>query len=258
MAGSEHPVSVERDGAIAVITIDNAPANAAGRAVISGIGQALLEAEQDHDCRAVILTGAGERFFCSGADVKEFASAGAEAIATAQDLTLRMEMSRLPIIAAVNGAALGGGCELMLACDLRIASETARFGQPELKLGILPGWGGTQRLTRQIGRAAAMEMLLTGDPVDAQRALALGLVNRVVPAAELTSAARELARELATRAPLSIAATKRAVNRGLDRPIEDGLLAEREEFVQIFTSDDAREGVSAFVEKRQAAPWKGR
>lgn len=250
-------VRVERDGALAIVTIDHPPANAISRAVVAGITQALVEAEADERCRAMVITGAGPRFFAAGADIGEFASAGGDTIASAQELTLAMERSRLPIVAAVNGIAFGGGCELTLACDVRIASSTARFGQPEIKLGIIPGWGGTQRLPRLIGRAAATELLFSGDPVEASRALDLGIVARVVEPEALAEAARALASRFAAQAPLAMAATKRAIADGSDRPLAEGLEAERREFVSLFSSEDAREGITAFLEKRPPT-WTGR
>jgi enoyl-CoA hydratase len=250
-------VRFERDGALAIITIEHPPANAISRAVVLGIGEALEQSAADESCRAVILTGAGPKFFAAGADITEFGSDAAATVAAAQHFTLEMESSRLPIIAAVNGIAFGGGCELAMACDVRIASENARFGQPEIKLGIIPGWGGTQRLPRLIGRSAAMELLLTGDPIDAARALQLGLVSRVVGADTLLDAARDVAGRFAGQAPLAVAATKRAVTAGLDRPLREALDAEREEFVALFATEDAREGISAFLEKRPPS-WSGR
>ena len=250
-------VRVERDGAIAIATIDHPPANAINRAVVLGLTEALDQAEADQTCHGLILTGAGPKFFAAGADISEFGSAGGDNIATGQDLSLRMERSRLPIVAAVNGIAFGGGCELTLACDARIAASNARFGQPEIKLGIIPGWGGTQRLPRLIGRAAATELLLSGDPVDAARAAELGLVSRVVEPAELLGAALEMVRRFAQQAPLALAATKRAIAQGLDRPLEEGLEAERREFVALFSTADAAEGISAFLEKRPPT-WSGR
>jgi enoyl-CoA hydratase len=250
-------VRVERDGALVMVTIDHPPANAISRAVVEGITQAITEAEADEGCRALILTGAGPKFFAAGADISEFGSQRGDTIATGQQLTLAMERSRLPIIAAVNGIAFGGGCELTLACDVRIASSNARFGQPEIKLGIIPGWGGTQRLPRLIGRTAAMHLLLTGDPIDAAHALRLGLVFNVVESDELLDSARELAGIYAAQAPLALAATKRAVAEGLDRPLAEGLEAERREFVGLFSSADAAEGITAFLEKRPPT-WTGR
>jgi enoyl-CoA hydratase len=250
-------VRVERDGALAIITIEHPPANAISRAVLAGITQALQEAEADDGCRAAILTGAGPKFFAAGADVTEFGSSGSKSISGGQVLTLAMERSSLPIVGAINGIAFGGGCEIAMACDVRIASTNARFGQPEIKLGIIPGWGGTQRLPRLIGRSAAMELLLTGDAIDSARALALGLVSRVVEPETLLGAARDIAGRFAAQAPLAIGATKRAVSEGLDRPLAEALEIERREFVGIFSSDDAREGVTAFLEKR-APSWTGR
>jgi enoyl-CoA hydratase len=249
-------VRTERDGALVIVTIDHPPVNAINRAVTQGIVQALNDAEADPGCRALIITGAGPKFFSAGADVTEFGSSGADTIAAGQALTLAMERSRLPIVAAVNGIAYGGGCELSLACDVRIAASNARFGQPEIKLGIIPGWGGTQRLPRLIGRTAALHLLLTGDPIDAAHALQLGLVFNVVESEGLLDSARELAGLYASRAPLALAATKRAVAEGLDRPIAEGLEAEGREFVNILASQDAVEGITAFLEKRPPM-WTG-
>jgi enoyl-CoA hydratase len=250
-------VRVERDGAIAIVTIDHPPANAISRAVVLGITEAFNSSEADPSCRGLVLTGGGPKFFAAGADISEFGSQGGDNIAQGQELTLAMERSRLPVIAAVNGIAFGGGCELTLACDVRIASTGARFGQPEIKLGIIPGWGGTQRLPRLIGRSAAIELLLSGDPIDSARALALGLVSQVVEPDELLSAAISVARKFAAQAPLALAATKRAVADGLDRPLSEGLEAERREFVGLFATADAREGITAFLEKRTPS-WTGR
>jgi enoyl-CoA hydratase/carnithine racemase len=249
-------VRVDRDGAVAIVTIDHPPANAINTAVILGLTQALDEAEADPTCHGLILTGAGPKFFAAGADISEFGGGG-DPVAIGADLTLRMERSRLPIVAAVNGIAFGGGCELTLACDVRIAASNARFGQPEIKLGIIPGWGGTQRLPRLIGRPAAVELLLSGDPVDAARALELHLVSQVVEPEALRDSALAITRKLASQAPLALAATKRAIADGLDRPLPEALEVERREFVGMFSSDDAREGISAFLEKR-APSWTGR
>ena len=250
-------IRVDRDGAIAVVTIEHPPANAINRGVVLGLSEALADAEADATCRALVLTGAGPKFFAAGADITEFGGAGGESIGEAQNVTVAMERSRLPIVAAVNGIAFGGGCELTLACDARVAASTARFGQPEIKLGIIPGWGGTQRLPRLIGRAAAAELLFSGDPIDAGRALELGLVSRVVEPDALMDTALEVARRYAAQAPLAFAATKRTLAEGLDRPLAEGLEVERREFVGLFASEDAREGITAFLEKR-APVWTGR
>jgi len=253
------PVRVDREGAVALLTIDHPPANAISRAVIAGLREAVAEiGREGSGVRAAILTGAGERFFAAGADIKEFQSAGAENIADGQTLTLEMERCPVPLIAAVNGVAFGGGCELAMACDVRIAAATARFGQPEINLGILPGWGGTQRLPRLIGLSRAMPLLLTGDPIDAEAALQFGLVSAVVEPGELLDAARALATRIATKAPLAVAAAKRAALQGLDAPaMAEALAVERREFTALFTSEDAVEGVAAFLDKR-APEWHGR
>jgi len=251
-------VRTERQGARVIVTIDHPPANAISSAVIAGLRAAFAAAVADPAVRVAVITGDGERFFSAGADVTEFPSAGGGNTATGgQQLTLEMESLPIVIVAAINGMALGGGLELALACDARIAASSARFGQPEIKLGIIPGWGGTQRLPRFIGRARAMTMLLSGDPIDAATALEWGLVSKVVDGAELLAAATELAEVFEKRAPLAVAATKRAVAGGLDRPIADGLAAEQREFAGLFASEDAREGITAFLEKR-APNWKGR
>jgi enoyl-CoA hydratase len=252
------PVRTTRHGGVSLLTIAHPPVNAISRAVATAILDGLAEAEADPACRALLLTGEGSRFFSAGADVSEFVAAGADSKITAtMEVTRRLETSRLPVIAAVNGVAFGGGCELALACDLRVCTEKARFGQPEIKIGIIPGWGGTQRLPRLIGRGPAMEMLLTGDPIGASRALELGLVTRVVPADQLLDEALALAAVIAERPPLAVAATKRTVHQGLAGSLDQGLDLESQEFARLFTTEDAREGVAAFLEKRQPV-WRGR
>lgn len=246
----------DREGGTSTLTIDHPPANAISSAVVAGLAEGLSRAEADDTCRALVITGAGPKFFSAGADVTEFGS-GDGSLGGAVDLTLRLERSRLPIIAAVNGVAFGGGCELSLACDVRIATRGARFGQPEIKLGIMPGWGGTQRLPRLIGRARASELLLTGDPVDADSALQLGLVAEVVEDGGLAEAAARWAELLGSRAPKALAAIKRSMNEGLHLPIADALALEQREFAELFGTEDAAEGVSAFLQKRQPE-WKGR
>jgi enoyl-CoA hydratase/carnithine racemase len=253
MAETADPIRVEREGAAALVTITHPPVNAISRAVAVALLEALTAAEADPACRALVLTGDGDRHFSAGADLTEFPAD----VTASVEVTRRLESSRLPVVAAVNGFALGGGCEIALACDLRICSANARFGQPEIKLGLIPGWGGTQRLPRLVGRGRALEMLLTGEQVDSARALAWGLVTRVVPPADLRQEALVLAGLLAERPPLAVAAIKRAVHRGLDGPLEDGLRREREEFDRVLGSEDAREGLSAFLEKRPPT-WRGR
>ena len=246
----------ERDGAVSTLTIDHPPANAISNAVVGGLAEGLERAEADESCHALVITGAGPKFFSAGADITEF-GAGDSSLGGAVDLTLRLERSRLPIVAAVNGVAFGGGCELSLACDVRIAARSARFGQPEIKLGIMPGWGGTQRLPRLIGRARASELLLTGDHIDADSALQLGLVAEVVEDGGLAEAAARWAQLLGSRAPRALAAIKRAMNDGAQLPIADALALEQREFAELFGTEDAAEGISAFLQKRQPV-WKGR
>jgi enoyl-CoA hydratase len=250
------PVRSEHQGPVTLLTISHPPVNSISRGVAQGLLEGLGQAEADSSCRAVVLTGEGSRFFSAGADVTEFGRGEGETTAS-MEVTRRLEASRLPVVAAINGIAFGGGCEMALACDIRVAAEEARLGQPEVKLGIMPGWGGTQRLPRLIGPGRAMELLLTGDPIDAGEALRCGLVTRVVPAAQLAQEAMGLARLLAERPPLAIAAIKRSVRRGLEGSLEAGLRLESEEFARLFGTEDAREGVAAFLEKRQPA-WKGR
>ena len=249
-------IKVDRDGGVATFTIDHPPANAVNGAVVEGLAEALATAEADEACRAVVITGAGPKFFSAGADITEFGG-GASGLGRATELTLKFEASRLPIIAAINGIAFGGGCELTLACDVRIASSTARFGQPEIKLGIIPGWGGTQRLPRLVGKARATELLLSGDPIDAARALEIGLVSEVADPDALLEVAGRWATLLASRAPLALAATKRALLEGAPLPIDQALEVERREFASMFSTEDAAEGISAFLQKRQP-DWKGR
>ena len=253
-------VSYETAGPVATLTVDHPPANALSNQVLAEIEAALSQAEDSDDIRAVIFTGGGEKFFIAGADINEFLTIPrehyAERTAKGQKVTLQMETMAKPVVMAVNGYCLGGGCEMAMAGDIRIASANAVFGQPEIKLGIIPGFGGTQRLVRLLGKSRAMELLFTGESIDATTALELGLVSRVVPPAELLPAARELAQKLAAQAPLAIAAIKRAVHNGLDRPIEEALEAERKEFAEIRFTDDAIEGITAFLEKR-APEFKG-
>ena len=250
-------VRYETDGPVATITVDHHPANALSSQVLAEIESSLSQAEADADVRAVILTGAGEKFFIAGADITEFLTIPkehyAERTAKGQKVTLQMETMAKPVIMAVNGYCLGGGCEMAMAGDVRLAADNAVFGQPEIKLGIIPGFGGTQRLVRLLGKSRAMELLFTGDNIDAATALELGLVSRVVPAAELMIVAQELAKKFAAQAPLAIAAIKRAVHNGLDRPMEEALEAERKEFAAIRFTHDAIEGITAFLEKRPPA-----
>ncbi len=211
--------------------------------------------------RCVILTGAGEKAFVAGADLAAMASYSLEQARRFSELGRRMgdriEGLAVPVIAAVNGFALGGGLELALACDFILAAATAKLGQPEVNVGVLPGFGGTQRLPRRIGIARARQLLYTGDPIAAEQALAWGLCNEVTAPGDLMTRARALAERIATRAPLAVAAVKRVVRVGEDQPLERGLMVEQEAFAALFSTADQKEGMAAFLEKRPAA-WKGR
>jgi len=248
---------LERTGGVAVVTL-NRPAvlNALNLALLHDLDHALAEVRDDHDVRAVILTGAGEKAFVAGADIKELAEltpvAGKAYAAAGQRILDQIEQLGKPVIAAINGYALGGGCELAMACTIRLASETAKFGQPEIKLGIIPGFAGTQRLPRLVGKGRAMELILTGATIDAAEAYRIGLVNRVVPAAALMTEARALAQALAVSAPIALRHALEAVNRGLEMTIADGCVLEATLFGLLASTDDMREGTRAFVEKRKA------
>lgn len=256
MSSDTPPVQVDRREGYLLLTINHPPANAISRAVIAGLREGIQLTHANAELRCVVITGSGSRFFAAGADITEFREAGGEAISEGQRLTLEIEGLHVPVIAAVNGLALGGGCEIALACDIRIAARGARFGQPEINLGIIPGWGGTQRLPRLIGRSRAMPLLFTGEQISADRAAEWGLVSQVVESGELEQAAAALATTIAGKAPLAVAATKAAVSVGFDKPIAKGLEDERQEFIHVFKSDDATEGVAAFLAKRTPT-WQG-
>jgi len=239
-----------------VVTIDRPEAlNALNQALLSELRDRLDELAGDADVRAVVLTGAGERAFAAGADIKEMSGMSrADARAwggLGHAVALLLETMPKPTIAAVNGFALGGGCELALACDVRYASSAARFGQPEISIGVIPGWGGTQRLARVSGVGFAKELVLTGRMVDAEEALRRGLVSAVFPPEELVASALELARGFAGRSPLALAAAKAATNRALQGVLAETLDAEAAAFADLFETEDQREGMAAFVEKRE-------
>ncbi len=235
--------------------------NALNGATLPELATAFTTAREDHDVLAVILTGEGEKAFVAGADITEFSGVtAADAIEFARrgqrTFALAENMGK-PVIAAVNGFALGGGCELAMACTLRIASESARFGQPETKLGLLPGYGGTQRLPRLVGKGRALQIILTGDMVKADEALRIGLVNEVVAAAELLPRAEAIAKKIIANAPISAHLTIDAVNRGMDMALGEGLELEASYFGISFATEDKLEGTKAFAEKR-APSFKGK
>jgi enoyl-CoA hydratase len=248
-------VRVERTEGVATVTIDNPPLNVLSAKVVSELGEIFSQLQDDPDVVVVIVTGAGEKAFMAGADIKEFPEwlgnkEIKEIVRKNHELFQQMEGCPKPVIALLNGMALGGGCELALACDLRIAEEHVRIGLPEIKLGIFPGGGGTQRLPRLIGAARAMELMFTGEPITAAEALAIGLVNKVAPSGQGMDVARQVARKIAGYSLKALSAIKRAVKYGGDHPFEMGIAQELELFAEIFQTEDAKEGIQAFLEKR--------
>ncbi len=251
-------ILLDRSDAVATVTL-NRPAvlNALNLQMLDELSATFAELDADDALRAVIVTGAGAKAFAAGADISELnalpnARAGEAQARRGQALTTAIERMRVPVIAAVNGFALGGGCEIAMACDIRIAGENAKFGQPEVNLGILPGYGGTQRLTRLVGEGWAMYLCLTGEMIDAAEALRIGLVQKVTPAEGLMTEAQRVAALIASKAPLAIDAAKRAIVDGAALTLADGLALEALRFGAAITTDDFREGSSAFLEKRRA------
>jgi enoyl-CoA hydratase len=244
---------------VALVTIDRREAlNALSAAVLGQLVEALERLDADPGCRCIVLTGAGERAFAAGADIGELAAASSASLMAGQtfDRWDRIGRLRTPLIAAVRGFALGGGCELAMQCDMIIAADDARLGQPEINLGVIPGAGGTQRLSRIVGKARAMELVLTGRLIDGREAEALGLITRAVPAAEVLPTALELAGVVASKPPLAVREAKAAVNAAFEMSLRDGLAYERKSFYLLFATDDREEGMAAFLEKRAPA-WKG-
>jgi enoyl-CoA hydratase len=250
-------VLVAREGAVAVVTVNRPKAlNALDTRTVTELIEAATELEMDPSVRAVILTGAGEKAFVAGADIAEMAEMGPrEARHFAElggELMSAIERSDKAWIAAVGGFALGGGCELALACDFIYAGRNAKLGQPEVNLGVIPGFGGTQRLARRVGVAKAKELVFTGDHVGAEEALRIGLCDAVVEPAELMARARATAEKIAAKAPLAIAEAKRAIHEGLSMTLEHAVKLEQHAFATLFATTDQREGMKAFLEKRPA------
>ena len=253
---------IDRDGAVATVTINRPKVlNALNNQTLDELRRAMLQLGHDEAVRAVILTGSGDRAFVAGADINELAVvtpvSGREQARSGQHVFDLIENLGKPVIAAINGYALGGGCELAMACTLRIAADTAKLGQPEVNLGLLPGYAGTQRLPRLVGRGRALELMLLGAPIAAVDAERFGLVNTVVPAAELMDRARALAASLAAQPPIAVRYILDAVNKGCDMPFADGCVHEATLFGLVASTDDMREGTRAFLEKRKAT-FKGR
>ena len=251
-----------KEGHIAILKINRPKSlNALNLETVAEVAACLEEIGKDREVRCLIVTGEGDRAFVAGADIsamvsmgtvegRSFSQAGQAVLQTLEDLPI-------PVVAAVNGFALGGGTELALACDLIIASDKARFGQPEINLGVIPGFGGTQRLARRIGLPRARELIYSGEMIDAETALRYGLVNRVVPAAELRTQARQMAEKLAAKPPIAIQQAKAAINAGINMDLANGCRYENEAFSLTFATEDKIEGMKAFLEKREAK-FKGR
>ncbi|HXG93469.1 MAG TPA: enoyl-CoA hydratase-related protein [Blastocatellia bacterium] len=254
-------VLIEKRGRVAIVTVNRPDKlNALNIATRSEILAAFDQLEKDDNVRVVVITGAGEKAFIAGADISEFAGMTAvqqRAVMKGRRAFDAVEDFPKPVIAMINGFALGGGCELAMACDIRIASSKAKLGQPEIKLGIIPGGGGTQRLTRLVGEGKAMELILTGDMISADEALALGLVNHVVAPEELEAKTMELANKIAEMSPVALAMAKAAVKNASRLNLREGVDAEVDLFALCFSSEDKEEGVRAFLEKRKPE-FKGR
>lgn len=256
---SDALVLVETHGRAGVIRINRPKQlNALNGAVMRVLVDAALAFDADAAVGAIVITG-DERAFAAGADIKEMASASVVEMLQANRIELwdALRGIKKPLIAAVSGWALGGGCELAMACDMIVASETARFGQPEINIGIIPGAGGTQRLTRAVGKALAMEVILNGRFLDAAEAERFGLVNRVVPVEQYLRTAIELAQQIAERAPLAVRFAKEAVNQAQESALAEGMADERRMFYMLFSTEDQKEGMQAFLDKRPAR-WQGR
>jgi enoyl-CoA hydratase len=253
---------IERDEATAVVTINRPKVlNALNTQTLDELRRAMLELKQDDGVRVVVITGAGEKSFVAGADINELAVqtpiSGREHALAGQHVFDLVENMGKPVIAAINGYALGGGCELAMACTLRLAADSAKLGQPEIALGLIPGYAGTQRLPRLVGRGKAMEMILTGTPIPADEAQRIGLINRVVPAATLMTEARALAAQLANNAPIAMRYIINAVNKGAEIPFADACQYEATLFGLVASTEDMKEGTAAFLEKRKPG-FKGK
>jgi enoyl-CoA hydratase len=252
-------ILIDRDERVGIVTLNRPKElNALNFQLLSELANVLEELDRDEEIRCMVITGAGEKAFAAGADIKEMSEKSAiEMLLGGSQTWERIRRVHKPLIAAIGGYALGGGCELAMHCDMIVASENARFGQPEITLGIIPGAGGTQRLARTLGKYRTMEIVLTGVQVTAQEMADHGLVNRVVPAGEHLGEAIKLAKEVAARGPIAVRLAKQAVLAAFETTLEEGLEMERKNFFLLFATEDMREGMRAFIEKRKA-DFKGR
>ena len=252
-------ILTEKRSRVGLITLNRPQAmNALNNQLLREVMDALDAFDKDDTIGAMVITG-NERAFAAGADIKEMADKSITEMMDSDHIAVfgRIRTIRKPVIAAVSGWALGGGCEIALACDMIVASESAKFGQPEITIGVMPGAGGTQRLTRAVGKAIAMEMILNNRTLSAHEAHQFGMVNRVVPANGYLDEALKLADEIAERAPLAVRAAKKMINQSYERTLSDGLAEEKQTFYTLFSSEDQKEGMKAFIEKRKAE-WKGK
>ena len=246
-------ILTETDGPLAIVTLHRPKVlNALNHELMEELVQALTEFDQDDEIRVIVLTGS-ERAFAAGADIKEMSDETTIGIMLKDRFATwdKIKNIKKPIIAAVSGFALGGGCELMMNCDIVVAAESAQLGQPEINLGVIPGAGGTQRLTRVVGKHKAMEMILTGQPISAREAKEYGLVNKVVPNEIYLEEAKAIGREIAKKSPVAARLAKESILKVYDSSISEGLLFERKNFYMLFSSEDQKEGMKAFLEKRQ-------
>lgn len=252
----ENIIFEKKENGVAIITFNRPKAlNALNQATLKELSDAIDQIRSGEDVKVLILTGAGEKAFVAGADIKELQKmtplAAKHFSALGQEIFFKLAELPLPVIACVNGFALGGGCELAMSCDFIYASDNARFGQPEVNLGIIPGFGGTQRLARFVGKARALELCMTGDMIDAKAALEIGLVNQVLPSQQLMEATMDVANLLATKSRVALRGIKQVIHGGFDVDLRHGCAMEVDAFAVVFSSEDAKEGTSAFLEKRQ-------
>lgn len=254
-------VKLSREGSMVVVTLDRPPVNALTTTMIEDMGRTFDGLENDSEVGVIILTGAGNNAFCAGGDIQEMSTIepakALDVIRRGSEIFWKIEHCEKSVIAAINGFAMGAGLELAMACDVRVASDRARFSQPEVNLGMIPGYGGTQRLAHLVGKAKAKELIMTGRTIRADEALRMGLVNQVVPDGEELRAAKDMATQILSRAPLAVRASKKAINEGLEKPYRNGFITETQYFGQLLDSEDLKEGIRAFLEKRQPK-WKGK